>query len=105
MGRLPSSFREHNRTTRSFRELFAKLPESIQAAVRSAAVQFDRDPNHPALRRHALEDRQGASHVPTSFSVSITMQYRAIYVVVDGVNVWYWIGTHAAYKIFTKSKR
>jgi hypothetical protein len=25
------------------------------------------------------------------------MQYRAIYVVVDGENVWYWIGTHAEY--------
>ena len=24
------------------------------------------------------------------------MHYRAIYFVEDGINVWYWIGTHAA---------
>ena len=29
------------------------------------------------------------------------MQYRAIYVEVGDTNVWYWIGTHAAYNHFT----
>jgi hypothetical protein len=29
------------------------------------------------------------------------MQYRAIYVLGDdGVNVWYWIGTHADFDVF-----
>ena len=29
------------------------------------------------------------------------MQYRAIYATdEDGVNVWYWIGTHADYDVF-----
>lgn len=33
------------------------------------------------------------------------MQYRAIYFVQGEINVWYWIGTHAAYKRFTGSKK
>jgi hypothetical protein len=32
------------------------------------------------------------------------MQYRAIYAVADGKNVWYWVGTHAEYDIFTGGK-
>ena len=106
MAKLPISFRNRNRTAKSFRTQFAKLPVAIQDATRDTAIQFDRDPFHTALRHHKLEDRDGAGHLSGSFSVSITMQYRAIYVITeDGVNVWYRIGTHAAYKIFTRSKR
>jgi hypothetical protein len=32
-----------------------------------------------------------------SFSVSINMQYRAIYSVIGETNLWYWIGSHADY--------
>lgn len=32
------------------------------------------------------------------------MQYRAIFVDIAGINVWYWTGTHAEYKNFTASK-
>jgi hypothetical protein len=98
---LPSSFRSRNRTTREFREQFARLPQRIQDLARSACLLFDVSPAHPSLRRHELADSKRASHVPGSFSVSITMQYRAIYVPVGGVNVWYWIGTHADYDSFT----
>ena len=105
MEKLPSSFRERNRTSREFREQYARLPDKIQRLVREACVFFDQNPNHPSLRRHLLVDRSESSHQPGSFSVSITMQYRAIYVEVDGANVWYWIGTHAAYKTYTASKR
>jgi len=58
---------------------------------------FRENPSHPSLRHHALADSKRGSHVPGSFSVSVTMQYRAIYCKVDDVNVWYWIGTHAQY--------
>ena len=107
MAKLPSSFRARNRTTREFREQYARLPQNIQALTRDACVLFDRDPAHTSLRHHELEDRKASKHVAGSFSVSITMQYRAIYVVDpnDGMNIWYWIGTHAAYKRFTGSKK
>ena len=43
-------------------------------------------------------------HEAGSVSVSITRQYRAIYVRQGEVNVWYWIGTHADYDTFTGRK-
>lgn len=106
MGRLPSSFRQRNKTTRDFREQYADLPDEIKEATLDSCILFDRDPSHPSLRRHELKDLKKGHHQPNSFSVSITMQYRAIYLVgEDGVNVWYWIGTHAAYKRYTGSPR
>ena len=77
----------------------------MQAEVRAACKLFHGNPAAKSLRHHALEDRKSSRHAPGSFSVSPTMQYRAIYVVVDGVNVWYWIGTHAEYKTYTGSKK
>jgi hypothetical protein len=35
--------------------------------------------------------------------VSITMKYRALYVVEGDTNVWYWIGTHNDYENFIGS--
>jgi len=104
MAKLPSSFRSKNRTTRDFRLLFAKLPTSIQLLIREACRLFDENPAHPSLRIHELVDTKKGHHYPGSVSVSITMQYRAIYIPVDGINVWYWIGSHAAYETYTGRK-
>jgi len=104
MARLPSSFRARNRTTRQFRELFDRLPARIQTLTREACVFFESNPSHPSFRHHELDDNNRAQHYSGSFSVSITLQYRAIYIPVDGVNVWYWIGSHAEYDAFTGKK-
>jgi hypothetical protein len=104
MAKLPNSFRERNRTTRGFRERFAQFPAQIQRAVRVACVLFNNDPRHPSLRYHELDDNRKGQHLPGSFSVSITMQYRAIHIVRDQINVWYWIGTHGEYDRFTGKK-
>ena len=104
MAKLPSSFRKKNRTTRAFRELFARLPARIQALARQACILFDTNPSHPSFRHHELSDVKKGKHVPGSFSVSVTLQYRAIYLDDAGVNVWYWIGTHADYDDFTGRK-
>jgi hypothetical protein len=103
MARLPSSFRARNRTSQNFREQFAKLPDPIKQAVRGACSLFDQDLGHPSLRHHQLKDVRKGKHAARTFSVSPTMQYRALYVVEDDVNVWYWIGTHAEYKKYTGS--
>jgi hypothetical protein len=104
MAKLPSSFRQRNRTTEQYRKQYANLPKDVQELVRGACVLFNDNPAHPALRHHDLQDRKKGSHLPGSFSVSITMQYRAIYVEADdGQNVWYWIGTHSEYDRFTGS--
>jgi hypothetical protein len=74
--------------------------------VRAACILFNRDPAHPSLRRHRLDDNKKASHARGNFSVSPSMQYRAIYTTNDdGINIWHWIGTHAEYKRFTGSKK
>ena len=100
MAKLSLSFRQNNKSTRSFREQYRRLPEHIQALTRAACERFDQDPSHRSLRLHQLADSSRSSALPGSFSVSISMQYRAIYVVVDGQNVWYWIGSHAEYDRF-----
>jgi hypothetical protein len=106
MAKLPSSFRARNRTALQYREQYELLPASVKIAVRDACVLFDRDHAHPSLRFHRLDDNKKGRHLPDSFSVSPTMQHRAIFFVDgEGINVWYWIGTHAQYKIFTGSKR
>ena len=102
---LPDAWKQYNQTTRNFREQYALLPSAIQRATKDACLLFHQNRDHLSLRRHLLEDRRTGSHRPGSFSVAITMQYRAIYVEDDGINIWYWIGTHAAYKRFTGSKR
>jgi len=96
---------QRNRRTRGFRALFDELPKGIQQLAKFAFGLFLANPYHPSLRRHTLDDNRKGRHRCGSVSVSITMQYRAIYVEVDGVNVWYWVGTHAQYKVFTGGPR
>jgi len=92
-----------NRRTPEFKAAFDKLPPHIRELSKKAFKLFCRDPSHPSLRHHPLSDNRRSSHTSGSYSVSITMQYRAIYVDVDGVNVWYWTGTHAEYDRFIGS--
>ena len=84
-----------------FRFYFDELPQDIQKLATKAFKLFCVNPYHPSLRWHKLKDNKKGSHYPYSFSVSINMQYRAIYFVGNSTNVWYWVGTHAAYNQFT----
>jgi plasmid maintenance system killer protein len=90
-----------NRRAKTYRELYDDLPDEIQASAEKAFRLFLADPSHKSLRLHALRDTKKGQHHPNSFSVSINMQYRAIYFVDDDTNIWYWIGTHAEYNHFT----
>jgi hypothetical protein len=92
-----------NRRTREFRTLFEALPASIQAIARDKFELFLLDPLNPALHNHELRDGGRGRHRPGSRAVWITQRYRALYVTEDEVNIWYWIGTHSAYNIFTGS--
>jgi hypothetical protein len=80
--------------------MFAGLPERIQERAREAYKTFLANQNHPSLRNHTLADSDKGRHRNSSRSVTITMQYRAIYVVDDDTNVWYWIGSHTDYNNF-----
>jgi hypothetical protein len=93
-----------NRRTWAFLGMFAALPLQYQQAATAAFRMFLQDPLHPALRPHVLNPSKKGRHWAGSISVTITMGYRAIYVVRNGVNVWYWIGTHADYDQFIGRK-
>jgi len=84
--------------------MFANLPPNIQKLADAAYKQFLENPHHPSLRLHPLGDNDKGRHKKGSVSVSITMKYRAIYVVDGETNVWYWIGTHNDYANFTGKK-
>jgi hypothetical protein len=89
-----------NVRTAGFKEQLGRLPEEIQELAEAAFDRFVEDPSHPSLRHHALKETKKGRHRSASFSVSITMQYRAIYARDGDTNVWYWIGTHADYDAF-----
>jgi hypothetical protein len=93
-----------NRRTVAFHAMLAALPAHIQAAATAAFGMFLIDPQHPALRSHPLYPTKKGQHWPGSISVSVTISYRAIYVVRNGVNLWYWIGSHADYDKFVGRK-
>ncbi len=103
MARLPSSFRNNNRTTRDFRELFANLSAQQRDLVKEAAKAFHNNPNQPGFRLHRLRENCVGEHLRESWSVSITMRLRAIFVKDGDGRVWYWVGTHAQYDRFTGS--
>lgn len=88
-----------NGRTLEFRTLFERLPANIQEAAHAAFKRFQENPRHPALRHHALRDTGKGQHRANSFSVTVTMQYRAIYAYEPSpaTNLWYWIGSHADY--------
>ncbi|MFO0957507.1 MAG: hypothetical protein U0800_08570 [Isosphaeraceae bacterium] len=90
-----------NRNVRrsSFKDLFAALPEWVKDQAQQAYDVFRRDPDHPSLRRHQLRN-PGERVEPGTFSISITMKYRALYFIDGGTNVWYWIGTHNDYDTY-----
>jgi hypothetical protein len=95
-----------NRNVRDadFRKLYEPLPDDIKKLAEAAFELFRQNPAHPSLRIHQLRDNKRGRHRRNSSTVSITMQYRAIYTVDGTDNVWYWIGTHADYDAFVGKK-
>ena len=100
------SIGRHNRNvrTKSFIRQFDNLPARIQELAHGAFRLFLDRPESPALHNHPLDDTRRGRHKNGSRSVRITRQYRAIYVVDGDTNIWYWVGTHESYNIFTGRK-
>ena len=98
------SLATRNVRTAEFRALFFKLPAKVRSIAAKAYAMFLRDPDHPMLARHPLDDVARARHRLGSYSVWITQKYRAIYVVDGDTNIWYWVGSHNDYENFTGKK-
>jgi hypothetical protein len=80
--------------------MLAALPTQYQQAAEAAYIMFQQNPNHPSLRPHTLKPTKKGQHWSGSISVTIAKNYRAIYAARNGVNIWYWIGTHGDYDTF-----
>ncbi len=93
-----------NVRTKQYKRLLARLPENIAGLAREAFKTFLEDPEALILRNHSLDNERKSPHKDGSRAVSVTRPYRAIYVVDGDTNVWYWIGTHENYNIFTGRK-
>ncbi len=93
-----------NVRTGSCRSMFEALSPALQRNANAAFQMFLENPDHPSLRRHQLQDTHRGRHRSGSWSVSINLQYRAIYVVDGDTNVWYWIGSHSDYNALTGRK-
>jgi mRNA-degrading endonuclease RelE of RelBE toxin-antitoxin system len=78
-------------TTRSFRQLFAKLPARVQRQAREAYRLFQQNPAHPGLHFKQVH------RDPPIYSARVGISYRAVGAVDGDTVVWFWIGSHAAY--------
>ncbi|GAC1342242.1 MAG: hypothetical protein NVSMB14_07030 [Isosphaeraceae bacterium] len=101
---MGSTKSNRNVRTADFKLQYDRLPVRIQRLAVAAYRRFLNDPGHSSLRLHTLDDNNRGRHRKGSRSVSITMQYRAIFVEDEDTNTWYWIGTHAEYDAFTGKK-
>ena len=80
-----------SKTTRRFREVYARLPEHVRRRAREAYHRFQSNPSHPSLRFkpvHATEP---------IYAARVGLGYRALAIVDGEVVIWFWIGTHAEY--------
>ncbi len=80
-----------SRTTRRFREAFAKLPAHVRQSARDAYRLFAQDSAHPSLRFKKVHSREPI------WSVRVDRNYRAVGIIDDDMIVWFWIGSHADY--------
>jgi hypothetical protein len=78
-------------TTRSFRELLAKLPSRVQRQAREAYRLFSDNPNYPGLHFKQVNAD------PPMYSARVGISYRAVGAREGDVITWFWIGSHAEY--------
>ena len=81
----------NSRTTRSFRELFARLPRHVQQQARESYRLFRDNPLHPGLHFKKVYDD------PPMYSARVGISYRAVAVLEGDTLAWFWIGSHADY--------
>ncbi len=93
-----------NVRTKAYKSRLAHSGEHVAKLAEQAFKLFLANPEDPALHNHPLDDTHRGRHRRQSRAVSITLCYRAIYVVDGDTNVWYWIGSHEDYNIFTGRK-
>ncbi len=77
-----------SRGTADFWRLYRGLPPEIKAAARQAHRKFLENPAHPSLHLERLR------YDPRTWSVRVTLNYRAVAYRQGDSWVWFWIGRH-----------
>lgn len=80
-----------SRATPRFWAAYRELPPEIQNLARKAYGLFRDNPRHPSLQFKRVHDRD-----PT-YSVRVSLGYRALGLLEDHEITWFWIGSHAEY--------
>ncbi len=78
--------------TRRFKDLYGRLPESVQQEADEAYRRFTADPNYPGLN---FERIQGTKAL--LYSVRVGLRHRAMAGRNGDTWVWFWIGSHSDY--------
>ena len=102
MSIIPSN--ESERSNLGISGWYECFPLRVKAQAEAAFDLFLENPAHPSLRHHVLVDTDRGKQPRNSRSVSINMQYRAIYYVVNDLNVWCGVGSHSEYDAFVGKK-
>jgi len=84
-------------TTADFRSAFGRLPTRIQRQARKNYRLWLRDPQHPSLE-FKLVGRRTAS-----YSVRVSIGWRALGLKHGNEMIWFWIGSHADYDRLLKT--
>lgn len=85
---------QHIYYDKQFAKLFKKLPLKIKKKAVKTEQQFRKNPLHPSLRLHKLKGK-----LDGYWSISITRQYRIIFIVIDDGDILFIsVGTHAIYE-------
>ena len=75
---------------RRFYKYYEKLPAKVQTRFNERLVQFGKNPSDLSLRNHELNGKWFPYR-----SIDVTGDYRAIYIMDEGVALFVAIGTHS----------
>jgi len=84
-----------SKRTKTFKQLFDKLPDHIQGNAKKQYALFSENSSHPSLRTKRIGSTRNERF--KIFEVTIGMGYRATYFVDQDVYVCFWIGTHNSF--------
>ena len=77
--------------TKSYHELFAKLPLDVQKQARKANRLFEENPSHPSLRFKPIDKKK------SRYSLRVNESYWIVGKKEGDTIYWYFIGKHSDY--------
>ena len=86
-----------HRANEDFWRDYRLLPVHIRDLADKQFALLVSNPQHPSLQFKKIGDRHGEE----IWSARVTLKYRALAVKLSGEYLWFWIGQHNVYDVFT----